>query len=96
MELHNRSEPSSLGASINSSGAYYVDYLFTAATNSVSATLATTLAGKSALLCGAMLQQVGAPAVASSISVTALPSTGTDAASGINATNTYLCALDFG
>jgi hypothetical protein len=85
-----------LGASINSSGAYYVDYVFTAAANSVSATLATTLAGNSAVLCGAMLQQVGAPPVPTSISVTALPSTGTDAATGINATNTYLCALDFG
>ena len=85
-----------LGASINSSGAYYVDYVFTAATNSVSATLATTLAGNSAVLCGAMLQQVGAPPVPRSISVVTLPATGTDAATGINATNAYLCALDFG
>ena len=85
-----------LGVSINSSGAYYVDYLFTAVTNSVSATLATTLAGKSAFLCGAMLQQVGVPVVPTSISVVPLPATGTDAASDINATNNYLCALDFG
>jgi rhamnogalacturonan endolyase len=33
---------------------------------------------------------------AGSISVVSLPATGTDAASGINATNSYKCALDFG
>ncbi len=33
---------------------------------------------------------------AGTITVTSLPATGTDAATGINSTNTYLCCLDFG
>ncbi|MEI6076395.1 MAG: immunoglobulin domain-containing protein [Verrucomicrobiota bacterium] len=56
-----------LGASINSSGAYYVDYSFTAPTNFASATLATGVAGTGAVLAGAALQQVSAPLVAPAI-----------------------------
>jgi hypothetical protein len=58
-----------LGTSINSSGAYYIDYVFTAVTNSASVTLAVYLhATGTPYLYGAVLQQVSAPLVPPSIS----------------------------
>ncbi len=66
-----------LGASTNSKGAYYVDYAFTATTNSfASATLATGVAGTGAVLAGAALQQISVPATLSlATDTTASPST---------------------
>jgi hypothetical protein len=59
-----------LGASINSGGAYFIDYHFTAATNNATATLGTfSEATGPALLYGAVLEQVSAPSLAPSVTL---------------------------
>ncbi|HLP76917.1 MAG TPA: hypothetical protein VK327_08355 [Candidatus Paceibacterota bacterium] len=57
-----------IGATANSAGAYYVRYNFTAATNSVSVSLAGQDANRAVRLYAAALQQVSAPLVPPGIS----------------------------
>lgn len=74
-------------------GAHYIEYDFTAAATNVFVGMTNLLANESPLVYGVTLQDLSHPAA---IKVVSLPATGTDAATGISPTNTYLCCIDFG
>lgn len=74
-------------------GAHYIEYDFTASGTNVSCMMTNLVGNDSPLLYGVTLQDLSG---AGTIRVVALPATGTDAATGISPTNTYLCCLDFG
>lgn len=74
-------------------GAHYIEYDFTASSTNVSCTITNLVANDSPLVYGATLQDLSGAAV---VRVVNLPATGTDAATGISTTNTYLCCIDFG
>lgn len=74
-------------------GARYLEYDFTASATNVICLMTNLVANNATLIYGATLEKAAAGGV---ITVVDLPATNTDAATGINTTNTYLCCIDFG
>ncbi|MGH7978199.1 MAG: hypothetical protein ACREE6_02405, partial [Limisphaerales bacterium] len=77
----------------DSGGAHYIEYDFTASSTNVSCMMTNLVANDSPLVYGATLQDLSGQGM---VRVVNLPATGTDAATGISPTNTYLCCVDFG
>ncbi len=83
------------GNSLNedAGGAHYIEYDFTASATNVFVGMTNLIANESPLVYGVTLEDLSH---AGTIKVMNLPATGTDAATGISTTNTYLCCIDFG
>lgn len=74
-------------------GAHYIEYDFTAATTNVFVGMTNLIANESPMVYGVTLED---STHTTGIKVVNLPATNTDAATGLNPSNTYICCIDFG